>query len=190
MTLVVAAGLAGASAGPFDAYVAGSTLVIKDSGSSPLIDEGAVVCVKSGPEPSLGGGCVAFGLWDSIEVLDKANNHDVAFQVCLDNDGDSICGFTGNQTSDVCADDLFFSHDDNGNFFNPLGPLPTSFRFGCPGGPWAGYVVFLCEGVHNATLPHSHLATQGTIKGTWGGTGFGDFCFPPLNAPPKEYKVV
>jgi len=187
--LALLASMASGSKGPHDQYVGGGTLVVKGEGQSPVVDQGNVVCNKSSPTPSVGGGCVAFGPWNSVLVTDGSSGTRVAFQVCIDNNGDSLCGGGQDGTFDPCADQIFFSHDDHGTFYNPLGPLPTSFKAGCPGGPWAGYVVFLCAGVHNAGTAHQHAVTAGTITGVMGGSGFGDFCSPPDAAPPKQYTL-
>lgn len=186
-------------AGPSASYVSGGTAVVKESGSAPAADDGVVVC---GGEPSVGGACLPFGDLDSIVVLDDVSGRAVAFQVCIDNNGDGVCGNSPDDGRDPgqlgCSDEIFFSHDDAGRFFNPLGPLPTSFRAGCPGGPWHGYVVFLCEGVHvsasadgSVTVPaHAHAATVGTIALAEGGSGYGDFCRPPAAGPGKTYVIA
>lgn len=188
--LVLIAGVVSATSGPFDTYVSATTAVVKEAGQQPILDDGGTICNKGNPNPSLGGGCVLFGPWDSIHVSDSALGDNVAFQVCIDNNGDSVCGGGNFGPTGQCFDEIFFSHDDAGNFYNPLGPLPQSFRFGCTGGPWPGYVVMLCSGVHNAGLAHAHSTTTGSITGTSGGTGFGDFCNPGESAPPKPYFVL
>ena len=101
-----------------------------------------------------------------------------------------MCG--GPRTgADGCADEIFFSHNDAGHFFNPLGPLPQGFKPGCPGGPFPGYIVFICDGVHavQGQPPHAHIAPKGEITLTTGGTGFGDFCGGTEETPPKPYSV-
>jgi hypothetical protein len=166
-------------------YISGATAVVKDASGPPTIDDGVVICTSGG---GVGGACVPFGTGDSIAVLDDAAGPDVAFQVCIDNNGDSVCTFQPGST-EPCGDDVFFSHDDFNNFYNPLGRLPTSFRPGCPGG-FPGYVVFLCEGVHTPKgggAPHVHPATAGSTTLTTGGTGFGNFCGGP--AVVKRYQV-
>lgn len=171
-------------------YLGGGTLVAKQQFGEAVVDSGALVCTTQGL--GVGGGCVPFGSGDSIGVLDLLAGKQVAFQVCIDNDGDGLCGgdFGGALT---CRDEQFFSHHDDGAFFNPLGPLPKAFQRGCPGGAWPGYVVFLCEGAHVPVRPpgppHVHGATEGTVELTTGGTGFGNFC-QPTGFQTKAYTVV
>lgn len=171
----------GSAAATTATYVAGGTVVVKEGGKPPAADEGAVVCLAldvTGNNAGIGGGCVAFGAVpgaSSVRVSDRLHGATVPFQVCIDNDGDGVCTSPdfGN-----CADEIFFSHDDNGVNHNPLGPLPTGFAAGCPGGAWNGYVVFLCNGVHTAGGAHAHPASVGTITTVSGvpGTGYGTFC--------------
>lgn len=178
------------TAGPFDEYVGGGVVVVRDAEQQgTVVDDGLVVCNKTDPQPSLGGGCVLFGPWEAILVTDNVVGTAVAFQVCIDNNGDSKCSGRGSEPgTGFCSDDLLFSHDDAGFFYNPLGPLPQGFRPGCPGGPWPGYVVFLCEGVHNTGTPHAHPAFGGSISGAPAGTGFGNFC-QPQGGEEKDYVV-
>ena len=163
-------------------YVGGGTFVVK-TGFGTLLDNGGVVC--QGTDGSgIAGGCLPFvsdprkGAF--VAVNDDAAGNEVAFQVCIDNNGDGICG--GPQTDPRCFDQIFFSHNDEGRFFNPLGPLPTSFLEGCAAnGGFAGYVVLLCQGVHQAESTdgpsaHSHSVTQGTITLAVDGSGYGNFC--------------
>jgi hypothetical protein len=185
----------GPAAGNVVPYVASGTAVVKEQGQAPFADDGVVVCGSSAP--GIGGGCLPFGADDSVEVLDAAMGHHVAFQVCIDNNGDGRC--SAGREGERCADRVFFSHDDEGNFYNPLGPLPTGFDPGCAGGPFHGYVVFLCTGAHvlfddGTALPiagatHAHAATSGTIQGATGGTGYGNFC-RPANNQVKTYIVT
>lgn len=169
-------------------YVGGGTVVVKEQGQPAAVDSGAVVCGSNGA--AIGGGCIPFGPWKSIFVNDAVKGSSVAFQVCIDNDGDGKCALGEGQ---ACGDRQYFSHDDNGAFFNPLGPLPQGFTPGCPGGAWKGYVVFLCEGAHIPVRPpgppHAHPATTGTIAGTLAGTGYGNFC-QPTGFNVKTYTVV
>jgi hypothetical protein len=162
--------------------VPGTAVVRTDSvtGTPETVDIGAVVCNPTGQ--SIGGGCI---LWnpvdDSINVLDAAG--DVAYQVCIDNDGNGYCQ---SNCCLPCGDDIFFSHGDGGEFFNPLGPLPTHFRFGCPGG-FPGWVIFVCAGIHEDwTGAHTHSAGPGVILSTQGGQGIGgNFC--ETETPGKPY---
>jgi hypothetical protein len=166
-----------AGAGPTTARYAGAGVaVVRADGSTP-VDNGFVAC-DSGDGVGSGGACLPFGGGDGVHVVDDVRGEDVAFQVCVDNDGDGLC--TSGNAAATCGDDIVFSHDDAGNFFNPVGPVPAGFRSGCPGGPWRGYVVFLCEGVHataaNPQAAHAHPATTGTVAVTAGAEGVGTFC--------------
>lgn len=179
-------------------YAGGGTAVVKETGRPPAADEGVLACAPGG-SLSLGGGCVAFGKdpdLTSVLVNDVTAGTDVAFQVCLDNNGDGRCV---SPDEGPCADQIFFSHDDGGRFFNPLGPLPTAFAPGCRGGEWHGYVVFLCEGAHVAGadgtggVTHAHPVVHGTIStlNGWKGTGYGTFCGGSReNQSSKQYVVV
>ena len=156
------------------AYVAGGTAVVRSDGEA-LADNGALVCSTS-MGVGVGGGCIrwaaAAGL-TSVLVTDRAAGDVVAYQVCIDNNGDSICGGIQDPR---CPDQQFFSHADGGAFFNPLGPLPTAFLPGCAGG-FPGWVVFLCTGAHeDSSGSHSHAATTGSVLAWPKGTGYGNFC--------------
>jgi hypothetical protein len=177
-------------------YTVSGTVVVKQAGQPAPADDGVLTCsITSGA--GVGGACVSFGHdpgGAAVGVTDDVAGTQVAFQVCLDNDGDGACVSPG---IGPCADEIFFSHDDRGAFFNPLGPLPPDFKFGCPGGPWRGYVVFLCAGVHttpNGTAgggsPHQHFASQGTVVVTTGGSGFGNFCGGSQQSPSNKRYVL
>ncbi len=175
-------------------YTASGTVVVKNAGEPAAVDDGVLTC-NGVTGVGIGGGCVSFSPQPdpAVGVTDDVSGTQVAFQVCLDNNGDSACV---SPDFGPCADEIFFSHDDGGRFFNPLGPLPPNFKAGCPGGPWPGYVVFLCTAVHvaangsTAGSPHTHPATEGTIVTTTTGTGFGNFCGgSPQNASNKRYLV-
>jgi hypothetical protein len=168
-------------------YMSGGTAVARNDGQ-PAVDDGSVVC-NNGDNVGVGGFCTSFGGGDAMAVFDAAAGTDVAFQVCVDNSGDGVC--TSPDNSWNCPDQVFFSHDDAGNFYNPLGPLPTGFAPGCAGGPWKGYVVFLCEGAHvKAGAAHTHAATTGTGRVTTGGEGTGNFCGgTPAQPSGKRYAV-
>lgn len=159
-------------------YVTGLTFVVRDAGEAgTLVDSGGVVC-RASTGSGVGGGCIPWstlGLGESsVLVTDEVNGTAVAYQACIDNDGNGICG--GEPAAFGCDDQIFFSHSDGGSFFNPLGPLPTSFSPGCGGG-YPGWVVFLCTGAHNdSSGPHSHPASAGSMSGTTSGTGYGNFC--------------
>ncbi|HEX9697238.1 MAG TPA: hypothetical protein VGB64_13110 [Actinomycetota bacterium] len=182
---VVATGVFQASAG---IYVGGATVVYKEAGNQTAVDEGAAACLV-GTGTGIGGGCLPFGAGTAVEVIDAlgiptGTEHEVAFQVCIDNNADLKCTSGGASQTLPCHDEVFFSHSDDGLFFNPLGPLPGARSPGCPTGGWNGYVVFICQGVHTGQgpfpgtsgSPHAHPSTLGTIELTTGGSGFGDFC--------------
>lgn len=173
-------------------YTAGGTLVVKQAGQPATADTGALVCSPSGQTLNVGGGCVSFGPgpdFASVEVLDAVMAHNVAFQVCIDNNHDGACI---SPDRGPCADQIFFSHNDDGLFFNPLGPLPVKHKDGCPGGVWDGYVVFLCTGAHTTGgTAHNHAATRGSIlTQTVPGTGFGNFCGGSPQDPSNKTYVV
>lgn len=178
-------------------YIGGGTFVARTQFGT-LVDDGGVICQGSAGD-GIGGGCLPFptdGQEGFVGVLDDAAGKAVAFQVCIDNDGDGICGGPG-RADGTCADDISFSHTDDGRFFNALGPLPTSFLRGCRGG-FPGYVVLLCAGAHEVEgSAHSHAVTQGKIALRPTGSGFGDFCggggsggAAGPNVAAKAYRVV
>jgi len=181
-------------------YVAGGTFVVKSGDATPVDNGGAICQGLSGG--GVGGGCLplpspfsGFGTdVGFVEVVDNAADHNVAFQVCLDNNGDGKCGnppaldtaeaagaglglADGTSTNDQCRDQIFFSHADGGQFFNPLGPLPARTLEGCPNA-FQGYVVLLCTGEHNDPKvgAHTHTLTAGTIALAPVGSGYGNFC--------------
>lgn len=193
--LVAAPALAGT-------YVGGGTFVV----ATPLgtvLDNGGVVCQGTNGD-GIGGGCLLFPEATReggfVAVKDQVAGLSVAFQVCIDNNGDGICG--GPQgLGGRCFDQIFFSHSDGGVFHNALGPLPTRFLEGCPGG-FPGYVVLLCQGEHveRDGSAHSHALTRGSIQLASKGTGYGTFCGGSGEGQPgslgnnaavaKAYKVV
>ena len=167
-------------------YVGAGTAVARANGQ-PAADEGNVVC-DDGNGVGVGGACLEFGGGDSVHVDDEAAGENVAFQVCIDNDGDGVC--TSPDFSAPCGDQVFFSHDDNGAFYNPVGPLPTGFKPGCHGGAWKGYIVLLCEGAHVVGADaHAHGATSGSTTVTSGGEGLGTFCGGGPQPSRKKYSV-
>lgn len=200
--VLIVAGLALAFAGPAasEVYVGGGVGVAQPfPGFPPLFDDGAVVCTETGPD--FGGACIPFGDADrgtnAVGVVDTQFWRSVAFQVCIDNDQDGACG---TPPSLACGDDLFFSHDDQGNFHNPIGPLPTNLRPGCPANPDAahqGYIVLLCQGVHGdgplGAPAHAHPTTQGKVAldtpPVGGNQDEGTFCGAGERAV-KPYTVV
>lgn len=180
-------------AGP---YVAGGTAVYRENGQT-VADDGAALCLPGGM--GVGGACLPFGgRGGAVGVLDAVSGTNVAFQVCIDNNGDSKCTDNRKPTGEACVDQVFFSHSDDARFFNPLGPLPNSRTPGCPTTGWNGYVVFICEGVHVAQngsagggQPHTHAATTGTISNAPAGSGYGNFCGSSERVTvEKDYQVV
>ncbi|HVF74864.1 MAG TPA: hypothetical protein VM938_07430 [Acidimicrobiales bacterium] len=170
---------------PADTYVSGTTFVARGANTTAA-DIGLVQCSPT-PAPSTGGACIPWsGGGGGIEVVDAVNGHDVAFQVCVDNDGDGFCG--GLPLVAGCDDFIVFSHFDNGSFSNPLA-APTAFKSGCPGG-FRGWVVFLCQGAHVDTTPHTHEVTTGTITAAGGGGPSGTFCGTPLGKPYIHTSLV
>lgn len=170
-------------------YTAGGTFVVKTQFGT-VLDNGGVVCQGTTGD-GVGGGCLPFpervpgteSPGGFVRVYDNGAAQNVAFQVCIDNNGDGICG--GPQTNDQCRDQIFFSHNDEGKFFNPLGPLPTTFLRGCgPGSAGGGsstqhngYVVLLCQGAHEVDgTAHTHSLSAGSIGLSDFGAGYGDFC--------------
>lgn len=188
----------------FAGYTAGGTFVVKtDEGT--ILDNGGVICQGTNGD-GIGGGCLRFPPSDGrdqgafVRVNDNAAGPGVAFQVCIDNNGDGVCG--GPQLNDFCRDQIFFSHNDEGRFFNPLGPLPTSRLPGCSAGGHNGYVVLLCQGAHEVDgHSHTHSLSSGSIGLAPFGSGYGDFCGGGfgggtggpagfVNAAAKAYRVV
>lgn len=168
---VLMAGMTPGNAASSERYEGGGTVAVAKINGVTVVDNGAAICRPGGA--STGGACVSFADVGAdgrggnvyLGVQDDALGPDVAFQVCVDNNGDGVCGGPDGAGGLECGDDQFFSHDDDGRFFNPLGPLPNSFRQGCPGSSaHAGFVVFLCTGVHQvrADAPHEHTVTDGT----------------------------
>lgn len=213
VTAVAASSLAGA-------YTGGGTFVVKTQFGT-LLDNGGVVCHGTSGD-GIGGGCLPFpagGVSDDgtprggfVQVLDDSAGREVAFQVCLDNNGDGVCGGpasalqldAGIPTSGLggrCPDQIFFSHDDEGKFHNPLGPLPTSLLEGCAeNGGFQGYVVLLCQGAHEVGgAAHTHEVSSGSISLAREGSGYGTFCGGGfgggsaggfVNAAAKAYTIV
>lgn len=165
-------------------YAGGGTVAVAQINGVTVVDNGAAIC-RPGAD-STGGACVGFPVRSSdgtkpnnyVQVIDGTYGPNVAYQVCVDNNGDGVCGGEAGVGTARCGDDQFFSHREDGSFANPLGPLPVTFREGCGGG-FPGYVVFLCTGVHanDATAPHAHGADAGTVSTVAGdGDNYGTFC--------------
>jgi hypothetical protein len=180
-------------------YVSGGTAVYRENGQT-RVDDGATVCFTA-TNSGIGGACLPFGTPNgAVGVVDAVSGTEVAFQVCIDNNGDGVCTDRGQKPNgEGCQDQVYFSHGDDGLFHNPLGPLPTSRAPGCATtGGWNGYIVFVCEGVHtvpNGTAsggqPHVHPATTGTISNAPAGTGYGNFCGASRETVvEKDYRVI
>lgn len=163
-------------------YEGSSVVVVRDSdGNATFVDSGVFVC-RPEPHVSFGGACLPFAAGvNAVEVVDEELGARVAFSVCVDNDGDGRCG--AQDPAAPCQDFTARSHDDGGVFINPLGPLPTGFEPGCPGG-YPGYLVFVCSGVHDdETGSHAHRASRGTVSTAsvppGPPTAGGNYCEPP-----------
>ncbi len=155
-----------------------------------LADKGAVVCTDAGfgagTAAGEGGVCIPFDELDgdSVLVVDDMVGTAVAFQVCVDMDGDSACtGGIANLAPPGCEDHIVFSHRSRGNMnINPLW-IPPDFRSTyelCGSSGFPGYVVMICAGVDSTPSPHAHTATSGAVTGTiTGGSPSGDFCGAP-----------
>ena len=201
------------------AYTGGGTFVVKTQFGT-LLDNGGVVCQGTNGD-GIGGGCLEFpdvptsddGTLGGgfVQVADDSAGREVAFQVCIDNNGDGVCGGPQNAVAidspsgglggARCPDQIFFSHDDEGKFFNPLGPLPTSLLRGCEqNGGFNGYVVLLCQGAHEVGgASHTHAVSSGSISLARDGSGYGTFCGGGfggaagggfVNAAAKGYTIV
>jgi hypothetical protein len=194
LMLVAAAALVVTTAGAGHAgqeearYDGAGAHVVRVAGVT-LRDEGSMSCSASTGAGN-GGSCLRFDPTvpaPAVFTVDAALGTQVAFQVCIDNNGDSFCT---SPEEGPCADDIVFSHADGGLFFNPLS-VPKGFRPGCAGGPFPGYIVFICEGVHvDTTGPHTHTPTVGTSRLVSGGTGTGNFCGgTQQNVSRKKYTI-
>jgi hypothetical protein len=210
------------------AYEGAGVIVTNAGGNglaATILDNGAVVCDGvpdgNGVYHGHGGACIPFGTLgmtttiigydtngdpiygdvpnDSIYVHDDSVADDkIAFQVCIDNDGDGICGGSGGSAGDPgagreCGDIIVFSHSTFGGAnYNPLwvGGMESHWQ-SCGGQGFPGYIVITCAGAHiNAgdNSSHAHQATTGSVSGVLtGGTPSGDFCGAPTAA--KAYIV-
>lgn len=196
---ILALGALVATTAQADVVVGGGTVVVKQQGQGPAADNGTLAC-EPNSGVGVGGACLDFTPGKFVEVLDALNGHNVAFQVCIDANGDGVCT-DDKSDQNPCRDRVFFSHDDAGIFHNPLGPLPASMPCG-PTGAWNGYVVFLCEGVHvtggSAGAPgaggHTHETTVSTVSnaGPLEPSGYGDFCGTAGRQEPvrKPYTII
>lgn len=204
VALVVATTTTG-NAATGERYEGGGTVAVAKINGVTVVDNGAAICRPGGA--STGGACVPFGEVGAdgrgfvyLGVDDDTVGEDVAFQVCIDNNGDGVCSDFGQEPAGKgCLDQVYFSHGDDGLFHNPLGPLPSSRAPGCNTTTgWIGYIVFICEGVHvvkdgsaNGGTPHVHPATTGTVSNAPSGTGYGNFCGSSNRQPvEKDYKVI
>lgn len=207
--LTLAATLAAAGPAPLAHYSGAGTVVTSFDllqRQLTVVDNGAVVCRDADGdgrhESGQGGACIRFGDLDgdSILVEDAQHGLEVAFQVCLDMDGDGACTGGGGEGASGsvlprsplaeetrCSDAIIFSHSSfDGSFANPLNVgWMRSYWDWCGASPDAfpGYVVILCAGIHKdvgSALPHTHEVTTGAIHGTHGGGHGGDFCGGPV----------
>ena len=187
-------------------YIGGGTLVYEQGGQNPndpRVDKGTLVCDQATGN-GVGGVCLTAEGLNGVLVHDDVKENRVAFQVCIDTNGDGRCVSQqldpGVDPCQVGVDLIFFSHDDQGLFHNPLGPLPPASTR-CPGFElqgFKGYIVFLCEGVHvprdssGTGLPHSHQATTGTATAIQSlqYDGYGNFCGGLKDQVVKEYQIV
>jgi hypothetical protein len=171
-------------------YDSSGTRVVRIAGVT-LVDEGSMTCSAS-TGAGVGGSCLRFDPTNptpAVSVVDAspAIGTHVAYQVCLDNNGDSAC--TSPPESGPCPDDIVFSHSDGGAFSNPLAVAP-GFRPGCPGGPFPGYVVFICSGAHVDGSAHTHDATTGTTQLVAGGGPSGNFCGGTAQRVSRKHYTV
>jgi hypothetical protein len=157
-------------------YEGSGTTVVRVAGVT-LVDEGSMSCSATTGAGS-GGSCLRFDPTNpapavSINDADPTIGTHVAFQACVDNNGDGFC--TSPPEDGPCPDDIVFSHSDGGGFSNPL-TVQKGFRPGCPGGPYPGYIVFICAGTHVDGSAHTHRATNGLALLVTGGGPSGNFC--------------
>lgn len=141
---------------------------------------------------NVGGACLPFppdgsgakGAWIQVQGRVVSNCCGIPLQICLDNDGDDVCGTGTSPTDDSCNDQIWATHTDAGGFINPIGPLPTGYKADCPGGSrHVGYVVIVCEATHAPAGPpgHEHAVVDGTLTAATelhsnGSAPSGDFC--------------
>jgi hypothetical protein len=180
-------GYAGEGEGQQARYEGNGATVVRAAGTT-VIDEGDLTC-SAATGTGTGGSCLRFDPFNpspAIRILDVAHGASVAFQACIDNNGDSFCT---SPEGGPCGDDIIFSHADGGAFFNPLA-VPHNFRPGCPGGPFPGYVVFLCAGVHVDATAHTHDVTTGTATLVVGGTGSGNFCGGTAQRQSRKHYTI
>lgn len=157
-------------------YDSSGTTVVRVAGVT-VVDEGSVTCSAS-TGAGTGGSCLRFDPTNPAPAVfvqdgDPTIGTHVAFQACVDNNGDGFC--TSPAEDGPCPDDIVFSHSDGGAFSNPLS-VRQGFRPGCAGGPFPGYVVFICAGTHVDGSAHTHRATTGTSRLVVGGGPSGNFC--------------
>lgn len=195
---------AGSYAGP-GSIVTSFSFVPGNEAQATFVDNGAVVCEDTNGDgiydSGRGGTCIPFanmGYDDSIYVVDALENENVAYQVCVDMNGDGVCGIdAANGTIGFCRDAIFFSHSSfTGGFDNPMyvdTPGLASQQAMCGGsGGFQGYVVILCAGAHQTFGDpdgHTHEATIGQVYTTFGASKpHGDYCGSPVAA--KAYRVI
>jgi len=203
--LITLAWTATADTSPYAYDGAGVVVTAIDNEGTPItvLDNGAVVCSGT---TGVGGVCIPFTefpqdvdgafLIDSIHLVDADDAIDSVFQVCVDLNGDGVCGGRANR-GNICEGDLVvFSHSTaeglnfNPLFVNPAGAL--SLFESCDSAGYPGYIVITCAGLHAhtgaAASTHTHHVTQGTATPMFtGGTPSGDFCGGAA-APAKAYR--
>jgi hypothetical protein len=150
------------------------------------VDDGAVALAPGGRGPNVGGACISRGSV-AVAVFDIVGGAGTVFQACMDMDNDRVCR-DGGPPGNPCPDTVIYSHADSPGFPAP-GPnsnpmlLPAPVIPGCPGN-LNDWIIIVCTGIHNdATGPHVHASSGGSIVPTAGGAaGFaavpGGFCAP------------
>lgn len=192
----------GGYVGPGTVVAAFSAVPGRDAAAT-FVDNGAVVCEDTNGDGTYdkgnGGLCIHF--WevqgDSILVEDALAFRDVAFQLCVDANGDGICGssnFSDPLGINGCRDEIVFSHNSfDGGFDNPMlipRHLENAFWM-CGGVGFPGYIVIICSGAHQTfgdADGHTHQVAFGQVYSTYGGTHpRGDYCGSPTDA--KKYVL-
>lgn len=201
-------------AGPWAASYAGPGSIVASfdlggpntEGSATFVDNGAIVCEDVDGdgiyEKGRGGTCISFAQFhatgmDSILVEDALAYRDVAFQVCVDANGDGVCGdgFFNDPFATGCRDIIYFSHSSfTGGYSNPM-YMPywaEQHFYNCGYGGFPGYIVILCAGAHQTQgdpTGHTHEVTFGQTYLDWGGAWpSGDYCGAPTAV--KAYQLI
>jgi hypothetical protein len=158
------------AASPYS-YQGPGVVVTQDAAGNTLIDNGVVRCQLAAPSGGQGGFCIPFSdisaSGSTLTVNDASSGTNVSYQVCLDNNGNGVCG----DSSGGCSDLILFSHSSS-SYANPMSGLPTSHAAGCPGSVgFDGLVVFICQGVHDTHVENASTGT-GTLSSGSGTAGF------------------